>query len=105
MLIHHINDFKFLIQLPKYNFRNKRNECKPNDKIVTIKLNHNRKHNFKDKKLKEIASINLEKKMIKKKEILTDYPQDSITNTHSHKENYHEKIIKKSLLYRVDFSL
>lgn len=56
MLIHYLNDFKFLIRLPKDNFRNERKWMQTNDEIVTIKLNHNRKQNFKDKELKEKAS-------------------------------------------------
>lgn len=56
MLIHHLNDFKFLIRLPKDNFRKEREQMKTNDEIVQINLNRNRKQNFKDKKLKEKAS-------------------------------------------------
>ena len=56
MLIHHLNDSKFLIRLPKDNFRNERKWMESNDEIVSINLNRNRKQNFKDKKLKEKAS-------------------------------------------------
>lgn len=56
MLIHHLNDSKFLIRLPKYNFRKERKQMKTNDEIVQINLNRNRKQNFKDKKLKEKTS-------------------------------------------------
>lgn len=56
MLIHHLNDSKYLIWLPKDNFRKEREQMKTNDEIVQINLNRNRKQNFKDKKLKEKAS-------------------------------------------------
>ena len=56
MLIHHLNDSKFLIRLPKDNFKKERKQMKTNDEIVSINLNHNRKQNFKDPELKEKAS-------------------------------------------------
>ena len=52
MLIHHLNDSKFLIRLPKDNFRNEHKWMETNDEIVSINLNRNRKQNFKDKKTK-----------------------------------------------------
>ena len=56
MLIHHLNDSKFLIRLPTDNYENERKWMTTNDETITIKLNHNRKQNFKDEKLKDIAS-------------------------------------------------
>ncbi len=38
MLIHHLNDSKFLIRLPKDNFRKERKQMKTSDEIVSINL-------------------------------------------------------------------
>ena len=56
MIIHHLNDSKFLIRLPKDNFKKERKQMTSGDEIVSINLNRNRKQNFKDKELKEKAS-------------------------------------------------
>lgn len=56
MMIHHLNDSKFLIRLPKDNFKKERKQMTSGDEIVSINLNRNRKQNFKDKELKEKAS-------------------------------------------------
>ncbi|WP_083495882.1 hypothetical protein [Methanobrevibacter millerae] len=105
MLIHHLNDSKFLIRLPTDNYENERKWMTTNDETITIKLNHNRKQNFKDEKLKEIAS-KLQQIDFRIKEIeLTDKKRKPLhrnTNQQFRKRNIHNRRYKRIIQKKME---